>query len=160
MSGNDDYDDYDVGSPNVARRQIDAAITASDDDEIARVMRISREEYHSTSHETELDQIAEAMRLSIEDEMRKHDSEEQLLKDAIERSMEQVRSADAEVESQIQAAIKESLLEICKSPAIVSKATDSHQQPKSSKYQTELEKDKMRAARLRALEGRSSSKSS
>ena len=152
MSGNDDFD--------VARRQIDAAMTASDDDEIGRVMRISREEYHSTSHETELEQIAEAMRLSIEDEMRKHDSEEQLLKDAIERSMEQVRSADAEVESQIQAAIKESLLEICKSPAIVSKATDSHQQPKSSKYQTELEKDKMRAARLRALEGRSSSKSS
>ena len=152
MSGNDDFD--------VARRQIDAAMTASDDDEIGRVMRISREEYHSTSHETELEQIAEAMRLSIEDEMRKHDSEEQLLKDAIERSMEQVRSADAEAESQIQAAIKESLLEICKSPAIVSKATDSHQQPKSSKYQTELEKDKMRAARLRALEGRSSSKSS
>ena len=151
MSGNDDFD--------VARRQIDAAMTASDDDEIGRVMRISREEYHSTSHETELEQIAEAMRLSIEDEMRKHDSEEQLLKDAIERSMEQVRSADAEAESQIQAAIKESLLEICKSPAIVSKATDSHQQPKSSKYQTELEKDKMRAARLRALEGGSSSKS-
>jgi len=152
MSGNDDFD--------VARRQIDAAMTASDDDEIGRVMRISREEYHSTSHETELEQIAEAMRLSIEDEMRKHDSEEQLLKDAIERSMEQVRSADAEAESQIQAAIKESLLEICKSPAIVSKATDSHQQPNSLKSQTDLEKDKMRAARLRALEGRSSSKSS
>ena len=152
MSGNDDFD--------VARRQIDAAMTASDDDEIGRVMRISREEYHSTSHETELDQIAEAMRLSIEDEMRKHDSEEQLLKDAIERSMEQVRSADAEAESQIQAAIKESLLEICKSPAITHPSKDSHQQPKSSKSQNELEKDKMRAARLRALEGRSSSKTS
>ena len=148
-SGHGHDDDYDVGSPYVARRQINVSTSSSEEDEMARVMRISREEYHSTSHETELEQIAQAMRLSMEDEMRNQADEEQMFKDAIERSMEQVRSADAEAESQIQAAIKESLLEICKSPAITH----------PSKSQNELEKEKMRAARLRALEGGSSSKS-
>ena len=154
------YDDgFDVGSPNVARRQINASSLVSGEDEIARVIRISQEEYHSTSNETELEQIAEAMRLSIEDEMRMQDDEEHMLKEAIKQSLEQVRSEDAEAESQLQAAIKDSLLEICKSQAITNPSTELELKSKLFKSQTDLEKEKMRAARLRVLEGVALSKS-
>jgi hypothetical protein len=138
-----------------------------EDAHLEEVLRQSREEYEQSrvvnQHEEDMDQIAEAMRLSLKSEMDRQTEEDRLFEDAITRSLLEKyehTADDDEYDRQIREAVERSVMDLPKDDDIALKAAlkksvvevDSKVSA-SGVSQAAMEREKMRAARLRALAG-------
>ena len=148
-SDSEEYDNNDDAN-RIVRNPADE----QPDQQLADALRISREEYESygaANPNTELEQIAEAKRLSLQSEIEDDDEDERRFQDALEasrRDMSEKIEKDTAADYELAAALQQSQVEYesLASAMAASAATGSGHMSANA-----LEREKMRAARLRAL---------